>query len=156
MIETIETGSPKVLGLKLCGRLHDEDYKQFEPRMETILTAEGKVRLFVQCDDFHGWDFTGTERSNGDNNPINESISHGTHVAGSIVGNGILSGSSPSTNTFPSTSYAGIAPKAGFVFQSIMQPGGSPGAEAPVRLRPTPRRPPRTSRRSAWRRRRAG
>jgi hypothetical protein len=56
MIETTETGSPKVLGLKLCGRLHDEDYKQFVPRMETILTAEGKVRLFVQCDDFHGWD----------------------------------------------------------------------------------------------------
>jgi len=56
MIETIETGSSKVFGLKVCGKLHDEDYKQFVPRMETILTAEGKVRLFVQCEDFHGWD----------------------------------------------------------------------------------------------------
>ena len=56
MIETIETGSPKVVGLKLSGKLHDEDYKQFVPKMETILTAEGKVRLFVQFEDFHGWD----------------------------------------------------------------------------------------------------
>ena len=56
MIETIETGSPKVVGLKLCGTLHDEDYRQFVPKMETILTAEGKVRLFLQLEDFHGWD----------------------------------------------------------------------------------------------------
>ena len=56
MIATIETGSPKVVGLKLCGKLHDEDYKQFVPKMETILTAEGKVRLFIQLEDFHGWD----------------------------------------------------------------------------------------------------
>ena len=56
MIETIETGSPKVVGFKLCGKLHDEDYKQFVPKMETILTAEGKVRLFIQLEDFHGWD----------------------------------------------------------------------------------------------------
>ncbi len=56
MIDTIETGSPKVVGLKLSGKLHDDDYKQFVPSMETILTAEGKVRLFVQFEDFHGWD----------------------------------------------------------------------------------------------------
>ncbi len=56
MIETIETGSPTVLGLKLCGTLHDQDYKQFVPRIETILTAVGKVRLFMQLEDFHGWD----------------------------------------------------------------------------------------------------
>ncbi len=56
MIETIETGSPQVIGLKLCGKLHDGDYKQFVPTMETILTTEGKVRLFIQLEDFHGWD----------------------------------------------------------------------------------------------------
>ena len=56
MIETIETGSRKVLGLKLCGKLHDEDHKQFVPRWETILTGRGKVRLFVEFEDFHGWD----------------------------------------------------------------------------------------------------
>ncbi|HYI09732.1 MAG TPA: S8 family serine peptidase [Thermoanaerobaculia bacterium] len=52
---------------------------------------------------------------------------HGTHTSGSIVGNGFRSGSSPSTNSFPSTSYAGTAPKAQFVFQSIMDSGGGLG-----------------------------
>ncbi len=56
MIETIETGSPKVVGFRFCGKLHDGDYQQFAPKMETILTAEGSVRLFIQLDDFHGWD----------------------------------------------------------------------------------------------------
>ena len=45
-----------MVGLKLSGKLHDEDYKQFVPTVETILTTEGKVRLFVQFEEFHGWD----------------------------------------------------------------------------------------------------
>ncbi len=56
MIATIETGSPKVVGLKLSGKLHDEDYLRFVPLIESILTAEGKLRLFVQFDEFQGWD----------------------------------------------------------------------------------------------------
>ena len=56
MIATIETGSPKVVGVKLSGKLHDEDYRQFVPIIESILTAEGKVRLFVQFEEFQGWD----------------------------------------------------------------------------------------------------
>ena len=56
MIATIETGSPKMVGLKLSGKLHDEDYKRFVPMIESILTAEGKVRLFVQFEEFQGWD----------------------------------------------------------------------------------------------------
>jgi outer membrane protein assembly factor BamB len=50
---------------------------------------------------------------------------HGTHTSGSIVGNGIRSGSDPFTNTFPPGSFAGTAPKAQFVFQSIMNAGGT-------------------------------
>ena len=49
---------------------------------------------------------------------------HGTHTSGSIVGNGVRSGSDPSTDTYPATSYTGVAPKAGFVFQSIMNANG--------------------------------
>ncbi len=56
MIETIETGSPKVVGLKLTGKLRDEDYRQFVPTIEAVMTAQGKIRLFVQFEDFHGWD----------------------------------------------------------------------------------------------------
>jgi subtilisin family serine protease len=43
---------------------------------------------------------------------------HGTHVAGTIMGNGFMSGSHPSMNYFPQSSYAGIAPKARLVFQA--------------------------------------
>ena len=56
MIQTIETGYRKVVGVMLSGKLHDEDYKQVWPTMESLLTAEGKVRLFVQLEDFQGWD----------------------------------------------------------------------------------------------------
>jgi hypothetical protein len=56
MIETLQMDSPKTIGFKLSGKLHDEDYKSFVPTVETFLAAEGKVRLFVQFEDFHGWD----------------------------------------------------------------------------------------------------
>jgi hypothetical protein len=44
---------------------------------------------------------------------------HGTHVAGSVLGNGVMSGSEPSTNSFLADSHAGIAPKAELVFQAL-------------------------------------
>ncbi len=56
MIETIETGLPRVVGVKLIGKLHHEDYRRFVPMIESILTAEGKVRLFVLFEEFQGWD----------------------------------------------------------------------------------------------------
>jgi hypothetical protein len=56
MIETIPTVSPKTLGFKLSGKLHDEDYKSFVPTVESFLAAEGKARLFAQFEDFHGAD----------------------------------------------------------------------------------------------------
>jgi hypothetical protein len=52
---------------------------------------------------------------------------HGTHTSGSIVGNGFRSGSTPSTDTFPTTCFAGTAPKAEFVFQSVMTSDGNLG-----------------------------
>jgi hypothetical protein len=56
MIETIETKFPKTIGFRLSGKLHDDDYKSFVPTVESFLAAEGQARLFVQFDDFHGWD----------------------------------------------------------------------------------------------------
>jgi len=44
---------------------------------------------------------------------------HGTHVAGSVLGNGSRSGSTPSTHTYPSNCYAGMAPEASLVFQAV-------------------------------------
>lgn len=42
---------------------------------------------------------------------------HGTHVAGTVLGNGIMSEADPAKNIFPDSCKAGIAPKASLVFQ---------------------------------------
>lgn len=58
------------------------------------------------------WDFLG--------DGANDSYSgHGTHVAGTVLGSGILSGSNPANNVYPSTAYAGAAPMAHLVFQAL-------------------------------------
>jgi hypothetical protein len=44
---------------------------------------------------------------------------HGTHVAGSVLGNGALSGSDPTNNTYPASCYAGMAPRAKLHFQAL-------------------------------------
>ncbi len=54
-------------------------------------------------------------------------IGHGTHVAGTVAGNGMASGASPQSEFFPSTSYAGIAPEADLFFQSVGAEDGSSG-----------------------------
>jgi hypothetical protein len=56
MIETLQTGSPKIVGFRLTGKLHDEDYKSFVPTVEATLATEGTVRMFAQFEEFHGWD----------------------------------------------------------------------------------------------------
>ena len=56
MIEAIQSDSPKVVAFKLRGKLHDEDYKHFVPAVDATVASEGKVRLFAQFEDFHGWD----------------------------------------------------------------------------------------------------
>ncbi len=44
---------------------------------------------------------------------------HGTHVAGSVLGNGKMSGSNPPSHNYPSTCYAGVAPEARLYFQAV-------------------------------------
>ena len=56
MIEQLPTSSAKTLAFKLSGKLHDEDYKTFVPAVDAAVAKEGKVRLFAQFEDFHGWD----------------------------------------------------------------------------------------------------
>lgn len=58
MIEPIPNDTPKILGFKLTGKLHDDDYQTFIPIVEKALTeAEGKVSLLAKFEDFDGWDF---------------------------------------------------------------------------------------------------
>ncbi len=48
----------------------------------------------------------------------NDFNGHGTHVAGSVLGSGVLSGSNPAAHDY-ANSFAGVAPEAQLVFQSI-------------------------------------
>ena len=56
MITKLDRGTEKVLGFKLSGKLHDQDYQHFVPIVEAAIQAQGKIRLLAQFEDFHGWD----------------------------------------------------------------------------------------------------
>jgi nucleotide-binding universal stress UspA family protein len=56
MIEQLASVSPKVLGFKMSGKLHDEDYQKFVPVIEAAVAAHGNIRLLAQFENFHGWD----------------------------------------------------------------------------------------------------
>jgi hypothetical protein len=56
MIEQIPQKSDNVLGFKMSGKLHDEDYKIFVPLVDNAIAAHGKVRMLALFHDFHGWD----------------------------------------------------------------------------------------------------
>ena len=56
MVEQIPQSSEKVLGFKISGKLHDDDYKNFVPVIDAAVAKQGTVRLLAQFNDFHGWD----------------------------------------------------------------------------------------------------
>lgn len=56
MIEQLPQSSDQVLGFRLSGKLHDEDYKNFVPVIDAAVAKHGKVRLLALFHDFHGWD----------------------------------------------------------------------------------------------------
>lgn len=56
MIDILPSGVDKVLGFKMSGLLHDEDYKVFVPLVDEAAAKHGKVRILAQFHDFKGWD----------------------------------------------------------------------------------------------------
>ncbi len=56
MIEQLQSDSPKVVGFKMSGKLHDADYKTFVPLVDDAIAKSGKVRILAQFHDFQGWD----------------------------------------------------------------------------------------------------
>jgi hypothetical protein len=40
----------------MSGKLHDEDYRHFQPTVSKALESHKKVRLLAHFEDFHGWD----------------------------------------------------------------------------------------------------
>ncbi len=62
----------------------------------------------------------------GRKNKWDDADGHGTHVCGSVLGNGSLSGSNPATHSY-TTSFAGVAPEAQIVMQSVLTSSGGLG-----------------------------
>src|SRR4051812_12432149 len=56
MIEQLTRDSSKVLGFRMSGKLHDQDYKGFVPLVDKAIAEQGKVRILAEFHDFHGWD----------------------------------------------------------------------------------------------------
>jgi hypothetical protein len=51
----LETTSPKVMEIRLRGKLAKEDYAHLVPATEAAIQTHGKIRVLVEMHDFHGW-----------------------------------------------------------------------------------------------------
>ncbi len=56
MVTPLPQSTERVLGFKLSGKLHDEDYQHFVPALEAAIQKHGKIRMLAHFEDFHGWD----------------------------------------------------------------------------------------------------
>jgi len=52
VITQLQSDSPRVVAFRLSGKLHDEDYLVFVPAVQQALTAQGRLRLLAQFEDF--------------------------------------------------------------------------------------------------------
>ncbi len=55
-VDLQEEAGGKILSLKLSGKLTKGDYERFTPEVERLIKQHGKVRIFCQMHDFHGWE----------------------------------------------------------------------------------------------------
>jgi hypothetical protein len=56
MITPLPQSTDSLLGFKLSGKLHDEDYQHFVHIVEAAIARHGKVRILSDFEDFQGWD----------------------------------------------------------------------------------------------------
>ena len=57
MIEFMDESTDKYLGVRISGKLTDEDYKNvLVPRLEEAFKNYGKLDFLVHMDGFEGWD----------------------------------------------------------------------------------------------------
>ncbi len=56
MFETIAVNAEHVVAIRISGHLTDEDYKSFLPLLKDLINREGPVSLYVDMEDFEGWD----------------------------------------------------------------------------------------------------
>jgi hypothetical protein len=56
MFQVLDQSSGKVIGLKLNGKLLHEDYRQFIPKLETLIEQHGGIRCLIEMTGFHGFE----------------------------------------------------------------------------------------------------
>ena len=54
MIEVLNSGSGKVFGMRISGKLLHQDYQQFVPALEKLIEEHGCIRCLIEMTDFHG------------------------------------------------------------------------------------------------------
>ena len=55
-IKLTEKRGGKVLEVQVSGKLTHEDYLDFVPKFEQLIKQHGKLRVFFDMTDFHGWE----------------------------------------------------------------------------------------------------
>jgi len=45
-----------ILVVRLSGKLTKQDYEQFVPRTEALISRHGRIRILLEMHDFHGWE----------------------------------------------------------------------------------------------------
>ncbi len=56
MFELLPVNDKHVLAFKAKGKLTNEDYIQFLPELEKLIREEGRISLYVELEDFQGWE----------------------------------------------------------------------------------------------------
>jgi hypothetical protein len=54
-MQLTEEQEGKLLEVRASGKLSKEDYAQFRPELERLISRHGKIRILFEMEDFHGW-----------------------------------------------------------------------------------------------------
>ena len=56
MFEILPVNGKSILAFKASGKLTDADYRQFLPRLEALIREYGRISLYIELEDFQGWE----------------------------------------------------------------------------------------------------
>lgn len=56
MFELLPVNDKSTLAFKASGKLTDADYQSFLPVLEDLIRKSGCISLYIELDDFHGWE----------------------------------------------------------------------------------------------------
>jgi hypothetical protein len=58
-VQMKELAAGKVLDIHVSGKLGKDDYTYLLPIVERLIEQNGKLRILLEMEDFHGWDAAG-------------------------------------------------------------------------------------------------